>query len=101
MKYTIVPVTRIWAVGICWTIIMITQLSCKKYLDKKPSQNLTVPSTLADLQAVLDNQNVNLQSSEYLELVSDNYYLTSLSWQGLIPDYRKTYIWDKDAKITQ
>jgi hypothetical protein len=79
---------------------MVTQLSCKKYLDKKPSQNLTVPSTLADLQAVLDNQNINLQSSGYLEIVSDNYYMTTLSWQGLHQDFQKTYTWDKDAKIT-
>jgi starch-binding outer membrane protein, SusD/RagB family len=100
MKKTIIPATRTWVVWVCWTIIMITQLSCKKYLDKKPSQNLTVPSTLADLQAVLDNQNINHSSSGYLEIVADNYYLTTTSWQGLIQDYRKTYTWDKEAKIT-
>jgi hypothetical protein len=100
MNNTLIPAARTLVVWVCWAIIMVTQLSCKKYLDKKPAQNLTVPSTLADLQAVLDNQTVNLQSSEYLEIVSDNYYMTTLSWQALHQDYRKTYTWDKDAKIT-
>jgi starch-binding outer membrane protein, SusD/RagB family len=80
---------------------MVTSFSCKKYLDKKPTQNMVIPESLADLQAVMDNQNINdATSSLFLEIVSDNYYLTTTSWQGLHQDFSKTYIWDKDAKIT-
>jgi starch-binding outer membrane protein, SusD/RagB family len=86
-----------------YALILITvlfQFSCKKYLDKKPSQDLAVPSTLADLQAVLDNQIVNNFGAQFLEVVADNYYVTTATWNNLSEDIRKTYIWDKDARIT-
>jgi hypothetical protein len=81
-------------------IVIVSQGSCKKYLDKKPAQNLAVPSTLSDLQAVLDNQDANRAAPQFLELVADNYYITTSSWSNLIDDIRKTYLWAKDAKIT-
>jgi starch-binding outer membrane protein, SusD/RagB family len=82
------------------TILLLAQLSCKKYLDKKPSQDLAVPSTLFDLQAILDNQNVNQLGPHFAEIVADNYYVTTPSWNNLIEDIRRNYIWDKNAKIT-
>ncbi|MDP4264524.1 MAG: RagB/SusD family nutrient uptake outer membrane protein [Bacteroidota bacterium] len=79
-------------------ILVLT--SCKKYLDKKPSQNLAVPSSLADLQAILDNEHTNYSSPADLEFVADNYYLTSSSWNSSSFSYRNSYIWDAQATIT-
>lgn len=78
------------------------QLSCEKYLDKKRSQDQAVPSSLADLQALLDNS-INYSSSPgYLEFVADNYYLTSAAWNGSgVVEDRNNYIWDKEAKVIQ
>jgi starch-binding outer membrane protein, SusD/RagB family len=101
MKNTITMAIKNCVLLVCCTCIMVTSFSCKKYLDKKPTQNMVIPESLADLQAVMDNQNINdATSSLFLEIVSDNYYLTTTSWQGLHQDFSKTYIWDKDAKIT-
>ena len=36
-------------------ICVITGAGCNKYLDKKPDQKLTTPSTLDDLSMLLDN----------------------------------------------
>ncbi|HEY8898652.1 MAG TPA: RagB/SusD family nutrient uptake outer membrane protein [Niastella sp.] len=76
---------------------MVMLFSCKKYLDKKPSQSLTIPSTLADLQAILDNVGLNGKSPGYAELVADNYYLTSASYNQANISERTSYVWDKDA----
>jgi tetratricopeptide (TPR) repeat protein len=74
--------------------------SCKKYLDKKPDPSLSVPGTLADLQALLDYPEMN-SSPGYLELPSDNYYITTASWQAVTPvDQPLNYNWAGDARIT-
>lgn len=74
--------------------------SCKKYLDKKRSQDQAVPSSLADLQALLDNSFNYNASPGYLEFVADNYYLTSASWSAAqFTEDRSSYNWDKDAKV--
>jgi starch-binding outer membrane protein, SusD/RagB family len=79
------------------TVIIGT--SCNKYLDKKPDQSVTIPSKLADLQAVLDDQKGNF-SPGYLELVADNYYVTSAIWSASgNTDQRLNYVWDKSANI--
>lgn len=79
-------------------IPIVSCLSCKKWLDKKPDQALAVPANLNDLQAILDNQKGGT-SPGYLELVADNYYVESSSWQSVFIEQRLNYIWDKDARI--
>jgi starch-binding outer membrane protein, SusD/RagB family len=82
------------------TLVFFSQTSCKKYLDKKRSQDQAVPSSLNDLQALLDNPNNYAYSPGYLEFVADNYYLTTASWNGAqFLDDRMSYIWDKDARV--
>jgi len=85
--------------GTVLVFISINILSCKKYLEKKPDQSLAVPSNLSDLQAVLDDQKGN-SSPIYMELVADNYYVLSSTWNSTFIDQRLNYVWDKDAKIT-
>lgn len=72
--------------------------SCKKYLDKKPVKGLVVPTTLNDLQALLDMHEVmNENSTELPEALSDNYYLTTDNWQSNDVIDRDNYIWDRNA----
>ncbi|MET3981885.1 hypothetical protein ABIB62_004555 [Mucilaginibacter sp. UYP25] len=73
-------------------------LSCKKsFLDEKPATNLNVPSSLSDLQLLLDNtQDIN-RSPVLGELAADDYYLSSTAWGSLIAPYQaNSYIWAKD-----
>ena len=85
---------------ICFLFILLT--GCKKYLDAKPDKSLVTPSTLTDLQSILDyyfkvNQTdpgAGLQSS-------DDYYLTQTDYDALANDYyRHVYIWNPDYLFT-
>lgn len=72
--------------------------SCKKYLDKKSDKSLSLPTTIEDLQAVLDfNSVMNLQHPSIGESSSDNYFVTPASVNSLTPAQRNAYLWDTAA----
>jgi hypothetical protein len=86
--------------GCLFLAIMLTilgQTSCKKYLEKKPRQDIAVPTRLSDLQAILNNEVINGNSPGDLEFIADNYYLENSSWNNSQVAYRSSYIWDKGA----
>lgn len=73
-------------------------LGCKKYLDTKPVQSIKTPSTLDDMQAILDSYTqTNQMGPQLMESLSDNYYITTTSYNTRPPDDKTNYIWDKDA----
>lgn len=74
-------------------------VGCKKYLDAKPDQKLVIPSTITDLQSLLDNYRVINQSnpSGVAEMSADNYYVTSVDYKALkLEIQRRIYLWEKD-----
>ncbi|MCW3087592.1 MAG: hypothetical protein JWQ78_978 [Sediminibacterium sp.] len=72
--------------------------SCTKnsFLDKKPNTSIIVPTTLAELRALLDNTNVFTYSPGLGEVSSDNYYMGFPEWQALSAIEHNTYSWEKD-----
>lgn len=76
-------------------------ISCKKYLDAKPNQRQAIPSTLQDLQALLDNVLVMNRSFPAIgEAASDNYYVTVTDYNALATAQDKSlYIWQPDGAI--
>jgi starch-binding outer membrane protein, SusD/RagB family len=65
--------------------IQFSYSGCKKYLDQKPNKSDVVPSTLNDLQALLDNSAFAINSQGtggYSELIADNIYVTAATWQS-------------------
>lgn len=87
------------------SLYALTQISCEKYLDEKPIKLEKIPATLDDLKALLDNQQANTNSpGGLLELVADNFYITTANWQSqmsatssLSQSQALHYIWDKNA----
>jgi hypothetical protein len=73
-------------------------IGCKKdFLDKKSATNLNVPTTLYDLQLLLDNTDDLYKSPALGELSSDDYYLTSNTWTNqALPYFANCYVWAKD-----
>ncbi|MBB6131715.1 RagB/SusD family nutrient uptake outer membrane protein [Mucilaginibacter lappiensis] len=75
------------------------QVACKKaWLDAKPNKSLVVPTTIADYQAILDNNTgnslFNFQQPGLNEVGTDDYYLDYNSWQSLDNiQERNAYIW--------
>ncbi|MDR6784577.1 tetratricopeptide (TPR) repeat protein [Pedobacter africanus] len=66
--------------------------SCKKYLDEKPDLSLAVPSTIIDLQLLMDNyQQLNSSYPILSEMMTDDYYPES--WNNVLEDYRNIATW--------
>src|SRR5690242_3996556 len=76
------------------TILFISSCS-KEWLDKKTDKNITVPSTLQDYQALLDNEGVLSRNTPALgEIGSDIWYIPDMTWQGSVPSSaRNAYSW--------
>ncbi|AYD48464.1 RagB/SusD family nutrient uptake outer membrane protein [Arachidicoccus soli] len=75
--------------------INIMLSSCKKYLDKKSNSSLVTPSTLSDLQALLDDAaTMNQQRTPcYGEASSDEYFLPLSAFNALNDGDQKRYTW--------
>ncbi|MBO9684363.1 MAG: RagB/SusD family nutrient uptake outer membrane protein [Flavisolibacter sp.] len=81
--------------------IIILSASCKKYLDLKPDKTLAVPTTIADLQALLDNnEKMNTNRPSLGEVSADDYYLTNTNYAAVSLISRNAYIWDTAVNST-
>ncbi len=76
-------------------LIVFSLPGCEKYLDAKPDKSLQIPSTLNDLQALLDNSYaMNEQNGvSYDEASSDNYYVPADEWNDLSEESKNAYLW--------
>ncbi|WP_316753299.1 RagB/SusD family nutrient uptake outer membrane protein [Pedobacter gandavensis] len=84
---------------LCFVLVLILNQACKKgWLEAKPDKLLTIPTTIQDYQAILDNTDVfNTNYPGLNEVCSDNYFVTLANWQGSGSTLeRNNYIWSKD-----
>lgn len=81
---------------LCTMIYLFNLSSCKKYLDAKPDKSLQVPSSVTDLQALLDYGNYmnGYNGVSFGEASADNYYLSDDSYNQLSEENRNAYIWN-------
>lgn len=79
--------------AICLCLIL-SMISCKKYLDAKPDKSLVIPSTLNDFQAILDYTYRMNEGTSYAEASADNYYLNDDDYNSLTDDVKKAYTWE-------
>ncbi|WP_205512401.1 RagB/SusD family nutrient uptake outer membrane protein [Longitalea arenae] len=79
-------------------VILFHFSSCQKYLDKKPDKKLSVISSVADLQSLMDNQSIHYLSEQSSDEISaDNYYLTDERWSSMSNERnRRMYNWQPD-----
>lgn len=76
-------------------LALITNLSCKKFLDKKPNDLITTPSTPADLQALLDNgDRMNTKWLCYDDASADDYFLSSENYARINLRGKAAYLWE-------
>lgn len=76
---------------------LITISGCKKFLDKKSDAKLIVPSTITDLQGILDDAaSMNLmRTPSYGESESDDFFLLQTTLSGFNQTLRDVYSWKK------
>jgi starch-binding outer membrane protein, SusD/RagB family len=80
---------------LCFVVAILSISACKKYLDAKPDKSLSVPTTLNDLQALLDNGSLmNESAPTYDEVSSDNLYIPDLLFNSLSEVLRNAYTWE-------
>jgi len=80
-------------------VLMTSQSSCKKYLDVKRNQALAVPSSLKDLQAIIDNQSGNASAPDIIETVAGDFYLSPAVYNVQDVQTRMNYTWDAQAIV--
>ena len=78
-------------------LVVLTSIisGCKKdWLNAKTQQNLAVPATLQDFQALLDNQSVMNQGGNALEeMASDGHTVTDALLKALADAEANAYAW--------
>ncbi len=77
------------------TFFTLFMVSCKKYLEEKSNKSLVIPTTLEDLQGILDDAAVmNTQSTPgYMETAADDYFLLPATLSTLVPAELQLYAW--------
>lgn len=82
-------------------VVFFTSSGCSKdFLDAKPDKKLVLPSTLQDLQALMDNSAyMNGGWPSAGEIAADNYSITSDAWHSFSYDIasQNLYIWDDNV----
>jgi hypothetical protein len=83
------------AVALIIALILSGFLSCKKFLAKKSDSTLIVPSTIQDLQRLLDDGDImNYQATPSMSASStDDYFIPAKTLSNLAPGYRDIYFW--------
>lgn len=79
----------------CMMLALLSLGSCKKYLDKKSDNTLIVPSSLADLQALMDGSTIMNQNRTPClgEISTDEYFMPLVSFNALSDASKKYYTW--------
>ncbi|WEK17873.1 MAG: RagB/SusD family nutrient uptake outer membrane protein [Candidatus Pedobacter colombiensis] len=80
--------------------MLISTVGCKKFLDEKPNQQLVVPSTIKDLQSLLDDQALMNQKEPNASIVAaDNYSVRTANWISVDELQRNMYVWSKENQF--
>lgn len=74
-------------------IVILSTVSCKKYLETKSVQTLATPSTLSDLEGLLNAELIN-KGTMLANGSTDEYYYIYTDWQSRNELQKNGYIWD-------
>lgn len=79
-------------------ILLVLFVGCNKFLEEKSDKELSVPTTIEDFQAILNNINfLNLNYITAGEVSSDNYYLNDADFNALAYESdKRLYTWQGD-----
>jgi hypothetical protein len=83
---------------LCFLTFTIAFPSCKKYLDAKSDKSLQIPSSVPDLQALLDNATLlnGYNGVSFGEASADNYFMTDDEYNQMDEGNRNSYIWNNN-----
>lgn len=97
--YKIFKAQRYRMILLC-LISLVSFNSCKKYLDAKPDQSIATPSTIEDLEGILNAYStINGRYPSASEVAADDFYLTTADFNSLIDPQRFYYSWQKSPNF--
>lgn len=84
---------------ICIAVLLSICIACKKsdFLNKKPSSDITEPTTLTDFQLLLDNTTVMNSTGGLAQASADDQIVSYPTYQAATATERNAYIWNKDV----
>ncbi|MFC0264797.1 RagB/SusD family nutrient uptake outer membrane protein [Fontibacter flavus] len=78
-------------------LLAIIAMGCDGFLDEKPLKSLVVPSSLTDLQALMDYEFFMNTAPGIPVITSDEFYASEGIWQSIpLATLRNAYIWKED-----
>lgn len=79
-------------------MVIISMPACEKFLDEKTNQDLVVPKTLKDAQALLDlHTSLSAGHGYFPNLSDDNMYVSNSNFNGLNENLRATITWEAEV----
>lgn len=79
-------------------VMLVVVSSCKKYLEKKSDTSLVSPTTLIDMQGMLDDfYTMNSLTPSFGEASADDYFLLSTTYNAQSQINQKAYTWSVDV----
>jgi len=81
---------------ILFLFVLFFVTGCGKYLDAVPDKSLSVPNSVADYQALLENELMFISAPALGEIGSDDLYLPDALWETQVLFVRDAYHWSKD-----
>ncbi|WP_164849967.1 RagB/SusD family nutrient uptake outer membrane protein [Mucilaginibacter limnophilus] len=89
--------STIHAAMVCTGIVLLFSIiSCKKYLEEKPDLSIATPSTMSDIEGILNNYNfMNARYPSASEVSADNFYLLTADFNALNDRQRNFYLRQK------
>lgn len=76
-------------------------VSCSDFLDEKPSKSIVIPTTIEDLQSILNSID-QVNSGESLGLLlSDDLFMSDQGWLSLSTEIQEGYLWNKQISNSQ
>lgn len=80
------------------TTYITSFISCSKFLNGKANQKLALPTSLSNLQALLDNSRIMNEKSTLIDISSaDNYWIPTKTYNSASTLSRNVYIWKETA----
>jgi len=88
-----------------YSILILTAMAglsgCKKFLDEKSNKKLVVPTTVADLQTLMDDRSfINEKEPSAGIVASDDFYMNTADWLSLTEVARNLFVWEPNAYAT-
>lgn len=82
------------------SLFTLINFSCKKYLAAKSDQSISTPTTIDDLEGMMNAYSpVNVDYPSAQEVAADNFYLLNADYLSLTQRQRDFYAWNKSSDI--